>query len=51
MYILLIAVGGGFMTGLYNFAFGLSSDKLVYNIRLKLFGKLLRLPPSYYDKK
>ena len=51
LYILLIAIGGGFMTGVYNFSFGLGSDRLVYNIRMKLFSKLLRLPASYYDKK
>lgn len=51
LYILLIALGGGFMQGLFNFCFGLGSDRLVYNIRMKLFGKLLRLPASYYDKK
>ena len=50
-YILLVAVGGGAMTTLYGFAFGLGSERLVYNLRMKLFGTLLRLPASYYDKK
>lgn len=46
-----IAVIGGFTTALFTFAFGLASERLVYNIRMKLFDKLLRLPVSYYDKK
>lgn len=36
---------------LYTFSFGLSRERLVYNIRMKMFDKLLRLPVSFYDQK
>ena len=51
LYMELIAVAGGVTTLLFVFAFGLASERLVYNLRMKLFNKLLRLPVSYYDKK
>lgn len=46
-----VAVVAGGMTLLYTFAFGLSRERLVYNIRMKMFDKLLRLPASFYDQK
>lgn len=51
LYMEMIAVGGGLFTAAFTFAFGLASERLVYNLRMKLFNKLLRLPVSYYDKK
>jgi ABC-type multidrug transport system fused ATPase/permease subunit len=51
LYMELIAVAGCVTTLLFTFAFGLASERLVYDIRMQLFNKLLRLPVSYYDKK
>lgn len=39
------------MTFLHTFSFGLAKERLVYNIRMKMFNKLLRLPVSFFDKK
>jgi ATP-binding cassette, subfamily B (MDR/TAP), member 1 len=39
------------MTTAFTFCFGLASERLVYNLRMRLFNKLLRLPVGYYDKK
>lgn len=50
-YMALIAVAGGVTTLIFTFAFGVASERLVYDIRMALFNKLLRLPVSYYDKK
>jgi ATP-binding cassette subfamily B (MDR/TAP) protein 1 len=46
-----VAVAAGSMTLLYTFSFGISRERLVYNLRIKMFDKLLRLPVSYYDHK
>jgi ATP-binding cassette subfamily B (MDR/TAP) protein 1 len=51
LYMEIIALSGGVTTAVFTFAFGLASERLVYNIRMKLFNKLLRLPVSYYDQK
>ncbi len=47
---LVVAGAGSFTTFLYTACFGVVGEKLVYNIRKKLFSKLLLLPISYYDK-
>lgn len=46
----LIAIIAGACTMLYTFAFGLTSERLVYKVRVDLFNKLMRLPVSFYDK-
>ena len=35
----------------YNFSFGMVGDRVVYDMRVRVFEKLLKLPMSYYDKK
>ena len=50
LYMELIALLAAVMTFLYNFAFGLTSERLVYKIRVDMFNKLMRLPVSFYDK-
>jgi ATP-binding cassette subfamily B (MDR/TAP) protein 1 len=47
----IVAVVSGGMTMLYTFSFGLSRERLVFNVRMKMFNKLLRLPISFYDQK
>ena len=47
---LLIAVGGGTVTFLYQFTFGYSGEKLVFRLRSKIFKKILNLPPPFFDK-
>lgn len=46
----LIALAAAFMTFLYQFAFGVTSERLVYKIRVDMFSKLMKLPVSFYDK-
>ena len=45
------AVLGGVATTMYKFPFDMYSQKIVYDVRKRLFSKLLRLPVSFYDKK
>lgn len=51
LYFLVIAIGSALSSFLYNLSFGIVGDRLVYDLRLKSFRKLLKLPISYYDKK
>jgi|JI9StandDraft_2_1071091.scaffolds.fasta_scaffold824158_1 ATP-binding cassette subfamily B (MDR/TAP) protein 1 len=50
LYMELIAVAAAVMTFLYQFCFGLTSERLIYKIRIDMFNKLMRLPVSFYDK-
>jgi ATP-binding cassette, subfamily B (MDR/TAP), member 1 len=50
LYMELVAIAAGALTLLYTFAFGVTSERLVYRIRLDMFAKLMRLPVSFYDK-
>ena len=45
-----IAFAAGLFTFLYTFCFGITSERLVYKIRINMFNKLMRLPVSFYDK-
>ena len=36
---------------MYNFCFGVVGDRLVYDLRIKVFEKLLKMPIRYFDKK
>lgn len=46
----MIAVLAGISTMSYQFAFNVSSERLVYRIRIDMFNKLMRMPVSFYDK-
>ena len=50
-YFLGIALVAAATAFLYNFNFGIVGDRVVFDLRIKVFEKLLRLPMSYYDKK
>lgn len=41
----------GVSTLIYNFSFGMASERLMFKVRINLFNKLLRLPVSFYDHK
>lgn len=45
------AVAGGVCTFAYKFPFDIYGQRVVYEVRKSVFGKLLRLPVSFYDKK
>ena len=45
------AVAGAICTFAYKFPFDVYGQKVVYEVRKSVFGKLMRLPVSYYDKK
>lgn len=47
----IIAVVSALLTVAYTFSFGVARERLVYNVRVKLFDKLLRMPVSFYDRK
>lgn len=51
IYFLVIALGATLTAFLYNFCFGVVGDRLVHDLRVKIFNKLLRMPTKYYDKK
>ena len=40
----------GLLTFAYQFAFNVSSERLVYRIRIDMLKKLMKLPVSFYDK-
>jgi ABC-type multidrug transport system fused ATPase/permease subunit len=44
------AVAGGICTFAYKFPFDVYGQRVVYEVRKDVFGKLLRLPVSFYDK-
>lgn len=48
---LLVAVVGATATFSYTFNFGVVAERLVYDLRVKVFNKLLKAPLSFYDKK
>jgi len=35
----------------YNWAFGVVGDKLVYDMRVRVFEKLLKMPMRYFDRR
>jgi len=45
------AVAGALCTFSYKFPFDMYGQKVVYEVRKNVFGKLLRLPVNFYDKK
>ena len=45
------AVAGAICTFAYKFPFDMYGQQAVYEVRKNVFGKLLRLPVSFYDKK
>ena len=45
-----MAIGGSFLTFSYQACFGIAGERLVFNLRKKLFKKLIHLPIPYYDK-
>ncbi len=45
------AVAGAICTFAYKFPFDVYGQKVVYEVRKSVFGKLMRVPVSYYDKK
>ncbi len=45
------AIAGALCTFAYKFPFDVYGQKVVYEVRKGVFGKLLRLPVSFYDKK
>lgn len=47
----LVAIVGGVGTMMYKYPLDIYGQKIVYDVRKKLFNKLLRLPVSFYDKK
>ena len=47
---LITAGSGAFLTFLYSLCFSLVGENLVFDLRKKLFSKLLLLPVAYYDK-
>jgi ABC-type multidrug transport system fused ATPase/permease subunit len=51
LYFFIIAIVGSVTAFLYNFNFGIVGDKLVYDLRIKIFDKLLKMPMKYFDKK
>lgn len=50
MLFLATAVAGGICTFAYKFPFDVYGQRVVYEVRKDVFGKLLRLPVSFYDK-
>jgi ABC-type multidrug transport system fused ATPase/permease subunit len=50
-YFLIIALIGSLTAFLYNFNFGVVGDRVVFDMRMSVLSKLLKLPISYYDKK
>eukprot|EP00919_Chromeraceae_sp_WS-2016_P055358 GHVR01131587.1.p1 GENE.GHVR01131587.1~~GHVR01131587.1.p1 ORF type:complete len:154 (+),score=12.42 GHVR01131587.1:1850-2311(+) len=46
-----IALLGGFANFAYQASFGIVGERLVYDLRIKLFKKLLKMPIAFYDKK
>lgn len=44
LYLELIAVVAAVSTLLYQFCFGLTSERLIYKIRIDMFSKLVKLP-------
>ena len=50
LYMFLVAITAALMTFFYQFAFGITSERLVYKIRVDMFNKLMRMPVSFYDK-
>lgn len=48
---LLVAILGAAAVFSSSLMFGISAERLVYDLRVKLFEELLRAPVSFYDKK
>ena len=51
LFFLVTALVASSTAFLYNFSFGMVGDRVVFDMRMKVFDKLLRLPISYFDKK
>ena len=50
-YFFIIAVVASSTAFLYNFSFGMVGDRVVFDMRIQVFSKLMKLPMSYYDRK
>lgn len=51
IYFLVVAIMGSLTNFTYNFCFGVVGDRLVLDLRTKVFDKLLKMPIKYFDKK